>query len=173
MLNPPTLEPQQLTSKKDKRSSRVLESKNRKKLGKDDVNYPKNSCLESEVSGIKRLDSLLKQAESDLAEKCFDDDDENGALFACGTKNGTQESAGQRILQIATIIRNLSFEEDNAAILSKNLTCLRYNRLILVFQIPETITSFNSWWIYLLFTGFVFYVLARGGAILIKWDSIS
>ena len=146
MLNPPTLEPQQLTSKKDKRSSRVLESKNRKKLGKDDVNYPKNSCLESEVSGIKRLDSLLKQAESDLAEKCFDDDDENGALFACGTKNGTQESAGQRILQIATIIRNLSFEEDNAAILSKNLTCLRYNRLILilVFQITEIIPLLAS-----------------------------
>ena len=53
------------------------------------------------------------------------DDEENSELFACGTKTGTQESAGQRILQIATIIRNLSFEEDNAVILSKNLTCLR------------------------------------------------
>ena len=137
MLNPPTLEPQQLTSKKDKRSSKVLESKNKKKLAKDDVNYPKNSSLDLDVSGIKRLDSLLKQAESDLAERCFDDDDENGALFACGTKNGTQESAGQRILQIATIIRNLSFEEDNAAILSKNLTCLRYSQLILILAFPN------------------------------------
>ncbi|QQP48810.1 Uncharacterized protein FKW44_009240 [Caligus rogercresseyi] len=34
------------------------------------------------------------------------------------------ELTGQRVRQIATIIRNLSFEEENAQIIAKNMTCL-------------------------------------------------
>ena len=127
MLNPPTLEPQHISSNKHKTSTRVQESKSRKVLDKEGTHNQKSlSPSSSKYYGVRRLESLLKQAESDLSEKSFDENDENGDLFACGTKTGTQESAGQRILQIATIIRNLSFEEDNAVILSKNLTCLRY-----------------------------------------------
>ena len=126
MLNPPTLEPQPATSKKHKTSYRSQDNKCRNTFDKNNRRNQKSlSFSNSEYCGVKRLEILLNQAESDLAEKCFADNEENGDLFACGTKNGTQESAGQRILQIATIIRNLSFEEDNAVILSKNLTCLR------------------------------------------------
>ena len=123
MLNPPTLEPQHATTKKTKKHSR--ETKNQSYFDKSEV-QKKFLLSNSKYSGVKRLELLLQQAEKDLEETTFDENDENGDLFACGTKNGTQESAGQRILQIATIIRNLSFEEDNAVILSKNLTCLRY-----------------------------------------------
>ena len=54
----------------------------------------------------------------------LDKRDESG-IFSSGRKGGTHELAGQRVLQIATIIRNLSFEEDNVPVLAKNLTCLR------------------------------------------------
>ena len=54
----------------------------------------------------------------------IDKRDESG-IFSSGRKGGTHELAGQRVLQIATIIRNLSFEEDNVPVLAKNLTCLR------------------------------------------------
>jgi AT-rich interactive domain-containing protein 2 len=40
-------------------------------------------------------------------------------LFAVGRGSGTGELTGQRILQIATILRNLSFEEDNVSLLGK------------------------------------------------------
>ena len=125
MLNPPTLEPQPVSANKHKRLSRLQESKT-KKIQKDRKQIPKSaSHSTSKDCGVDRLEALLSKAESDLDEKSVDDTDDRD-LFACGTKTGTQESAGQRILQIATIIRNLSFEEDNAVILSKNLTCLRY-----------------------------------------------
>ena len=123
MLNPPTLEPQPSSSKKSK--SQRSTNKKRTIIESNEQKNQKMLYSKSEKCGVKQLEMLLKQAESELAQKIFSDDEENSELFACGTKNGTQESAGQRILQIATIIRNLSFEEDNALILSKNLTCLR------------------------------------------------
>ena len=123
MLNPPTLEPQPSSSKKSKSSHRM---QNKKSLfDRNDQQNQKSLYSKSGKNGVQQLELLLKQAESDLSKSLFNDDEENSELFACGTKTGTQESAGQRILQIATIIRNLSFEEDNAVILSKNLTCLR------------------------------------------------
>ena len=126
MLNPPTLEPQPVKSKKHKSSHRSQESNNRKIFDKNDNPSQTYLSSNSSYSGAKRLELIMKKAESDLAEKFIGENEDDGDLFARGTKNGTQESAGQRILQIATIIRNLSFEEDNAVILSKNLTCLRY-----------------------------------------------
>lgn len=69
-------------------------------------------------SSENRLALLKQRVEDELSEE--------SDIFASGTGLGTREMAGQRILQIATIIRNLSFEEDNASILAKNLTCLRF-----------------------------------------------
>ncbi len=68
-----------------------------------------------------RLAALKKQVKDELALE-----DDQDSLFATGSKMGTQELAGQRILQVATIVRNLSFEEDNAGVLAKNVTLLRY-----------------------------------------------
>ncbi|XP_059079152.1 AT-rich interactive domain-containing protein 2-like [Tigriopus californicus] len=74
-------------------------------------------------------ESLAPTSENQLAllkQRVEDELSEESDIFASGTGLGTKEMAGQRILQIATIIRNLSFEEDNASILAKNLTCLRF-----------------------------------------------
>ncbi len=68
-----------------------------------------------------RLDYVRRRAIDETSRR-IDDDDE---VFAVGRLSGTQELAGQRVLQIATIVRNLSFEDDNMPILAKNLTCLR------------------------------------------------
>ena len=74
---------------------------------------------EEHGDGPSRIAALKKKAEAELE----DGDDE---LFASGRGNGTKELTGQRVLQVATVIRNLSFEEDNSPVLAKNLTCLRF-----------------------------------------------
>ena len=70
-------------------------------------------------SGSERLGALMKRVGEEIDKR-----DDSG-IFASGRKGGTHELPGQRVLQIATIIRNLSFEEDNVPVLAKNLTCLR------------------------------------------------
>ena len=79
------------------------------------------------LDGTDRLSALKKKAETEMARlrdpEEGEDDDED--LFAAGSANGTQELSGQRILQVATIVRNLSFEDDNAQVLAQNLTNLR------------------------------------------------
>jgi len=72
------------------------------------------------LSGSERLGALMKRVGEEIDKR-----DESG-IFSSGRKGGTHELAGQRVLQIATIIRNLSFEEDNVPVLAKNLTCLRF-----------------------------------------------
>ncbi len=52
-------------------------------------------------------------------------------LFAVGRGSGTGELTGQRILQVATILRNLSFEEDNVPLLGGcNTTSILFLLLI-------------------------------------------
>ena len=70
-------------------------------------------------SGSERLQALIKRVQDESGSR------DEGGLFSGCIKTGTLELAGQRILQIATIVRNLSFEEENVPVLSKNLTCLR------------------------------------------------
>ena len=66
-----------------------------------------------------RLDQLKRRAAHEVT-------DSDAELFAVGRSMGTREPTGQRVLQIATILRNISFEEDNVAVLAKNLTLLRF-----------------------------------------------
>lgn len=47
-------------------------------------------------------------------------------LFCIGRTLGTQEYVGQRVLQVATILRNLSFIEENVPVLVKNKTFVRF-----------------------------------------------
>ena len=70
-------------------------------------------------TGKERISALKARAEAEL-------DDHDDELFSSGRGNGTKELTGQRVLQVATVIRNLSFEEDNSPVLAKNLTCLRF-----------------------------------------------
>ena len=70
----------------------------------------------------KSDENLRKRLERQMEEQNPSEDE----IFACGVKSGTLESAGQRILQIATILRNLSFEEENSRILAQNFSLLRF-----------------------------------------------
>lgn len=47
-------------------------------------------------------------------------------LFCTGLTLGTQDYIGQRVLQIAQILRNLSFTDDNIVVLSRNRTFFRF-----------------------------------------------
>ena len=78
------------------------------------------SVAEDSGDALTRIAALKAQAEAELEDE---DEDE---LFASGRSNGTKELTGQRVLQVATVIRNLSFEEENSPVLARNLTCLRF-----------------------------------------------
>uniref|UniRef100_T1JB82 ARID domain-containing protein n=1 Tax=Strigamia maritima TaxID=126957 RepID=T1JB82_STRMM len=51
---------------------------------------------------------------------------EEDELFVVGRNLGVRESEGQRILQIVTILWNLSFEEANAPIIASSPSCLKF-----------------------------------------------
>lgn len=51
---------------------------------------------------------------------------EDSELFCIGRTFGTQEFVGQRVLQIATILRNLTFVQENLNIMCEDLTFLRF-----------------------------------------------
>ena len=53
-------------------------------------------------------------------------EEEDHDLFCVGRTLGTQDPYGQRVLQIASILRNLSFTPENAAILARNRCFLRF-----------------------------------------------
>ena len=80
--------------------------------------------LQNRTDGAKRLDALMARALDEMELK--PEEGEDDGLFARGPSIGARELAGQRVLQVASILRNLSFEEDNAVVLSKNMTCLRF-----------------------------------------------
>ncbi len=89
----------------------------------------------SSLPGWHQLKSLKEKAhdELDSAAVCHsssytkkDVPTAEEDLFAVGARLGTRDLPGQRVQQIATIVRNLSFEEDNAAILGKNEGLLRF-----------------------------------------------
>ena len=137
MLNPPTLEPQPSSSKKSKSSHRM---QNKKSLfDRNDQQNQKSLYSKSGKNGVQQLELLLKQAESDLSKSLFNDDEENSELFACGTKTGTQESAGQRILQIATIIRNLSRKISTCSTMARLANW--YHLLWVSHRLPFTLTD--------------------------------
>ncbi|GJQ83093.1 hypothetical protein Trydic_g20104 [Trypoxylus dichotomus] len=52
-------------------------------------------------------------------------------IFCLGRSLGTRDYVGQRVLQVATILRNLTFIEENVALLTKNRTFIRFMLLCL------------------------------------------
>ncbi|KAM6986297.1 AT-rich interactive domain-containing protein 2 [Aplochiton taeniatus] len=51
---------------------------------------------------------------------------QSGSLFYPPRELGIGDMEGQRVLQVAVILRNLSFEEANVKLLAANRTCLRF-----------------------------------------------
>lgn len=48
------------------------------------------------------------------------------SLFHSSHKLGINDVEGQRVVQIAVILRNLSFEEGNMKLLAAHRTCIRF-----------------------------------------------
>ena len=63
---------------------------------------------------------------TDQNQNSINFEDEDRDLFCVGRTLGTQDPYGQRVLQIASILRNLSFTPENAAILGRNQCFLRF-----------------------------------------------
>ncbi|XP_023289924.1 AT-rich interactive domain-containing protein 2 [Orussus abietinus] len=90
--------------------------------------------LPMDVDGVIPDCPRLEAASSPLPEDRFKDlnqnsikfEDEDKDLFCVGRTLGTQDPYGQRVLQIASILRNLSFCPENAAVLGRNRCFLRF-----------------------------------------------
>lgn len=79
--------------------------------------------LDSSKSKPKNVEEA--QRDKEMAEKQTDRE-----LFNLASNIGIYEFIGQRILQIAVILRNLSFYDENIQILAKNETFLRFVLLL-------------------------------------------
>ncbi|XP_011695103.1 PREDICTED: AT-rich interactive domain-containing protein 2 isoform X5 [Wasmannia auropunctata] len=76
-----------------------------------------------------RLDLSLLHSDENLKDQNqnsikFEEEDKD--LFCVGRTLGTQDAYGQRVLQIASILRNLSFTPENATVLGRNRCFLRF-----------------------------------------------
>ncbi|XP_020300893.1 AT-rich interactive domain-containing protein 2 isoform X3 [Pseudomyrmex gracilis] len=85
--------------------------------------------VEVALPDCSRLDHLSSHSDESLRDQNqnsikFEDEDKD--LFCVGRTLGTQDPYGQRVLQIASILRNLSFTPENATVLGRNRCFLRF-----------------------------------------------
>ncbi|XP_034251223.1 AT-rich interactive domain-containing protein 2 isoform X2 [Thrips palmi] len=86
-----------------------------------DVDYPSDVVLGRRKSGeSSKTDSGKKK------EPRFKIEPSDLELFCLGRSMGTQDHLGQRVVQVATILRNLSFGEENQSLLATNPTFIRF-----------------------------------------------
>ncbi|MEE6480780.1 hypothetical protein FKM82_012669 [Ascaphus truei] len=90
----------------------------KEKMDRDFVQFWKDIVDDSEVRDLIYDKSISQEGTS--AESLWD------SLFHPPRKLGINDIEGQRVLQIAVILRNLSFEEGNVKLLAANRTCLRF-----------------------------------------------
>lgn len=74
------------------------------------------------ITALERLEQVKVQAQNEVSQLLNEEDE----LFAVGRMSGPNDRLGHRVLQVASIVWNLSFEEYNVQTLAKSLTCLRY-----------------------------------------------
>ncbi|KAL0272764.1 UNVERIFIED_CONTAM: hypothetical protein PYX00_005615 [Menopon gallinae] len=98
--------------------------------------------LEKELKEAEIYEAMLKE---ELRKKkkgyCFEEapakkarksepflkiEPEDKELFALGRENGTRDYIGQRVLQVAHILRNLTFCEESMQVMAKNTTFIRF-----------------------------------------------
>ncbi|KAG2460278.1 ARID2 protein, partial [Polypterus senegalus] len=100
----------------------------------NEVDFAINVCtlLSNESKHVMQLDKDPKLITLLLAHAgVFDDNGTSkdtgwDSLFHPPRNVGINDIEGQRVLQIAVILRNLSFEEGNVKLLAANRTCLRF-----------------------------------------------
>ncbi|XP_072746618.1 uncharacterized protein Bap170 isoform X7 [Anoplolepis gracilipes] len=83
-----------------------------------------------DIDGIlpdcSRLDFASDESLRDQNQNSIKFEEEDKDLFCVGRTLGTQDPYGQRVLQIASILRNLSFTPENTVILGRNRCFLRF-----------------------------------------------
>ncbi|XP_072109362.1 AT-rich interactive domain-containing protein 2-like isoform X2 [Mobula birostris] len=95
----------------------VYESEWKIKSGRDFIKFWKDTVEDQEVRELV--------GDKNHKSKAASDDGRDSVLFHPPQKLGINDLEGQRVLQIAVIIHNLSMEEGNAKLLA-NRTCLRF-----------------------------------------------
>ncbi|OBS67966.1 hypothetical protein A6R68_03493, partial [Neotoma lepida] len=90
----------------------------REKTDRDFVKFWKDIVDDNEVRDL--ISDRNKAHEDTSGEWIWE------SLFHPPRKLGINDIEGQRVLQIAVILRNLSFEEGNVKLLAANRTCLRF-----------------------------------------------
>ncbi|MEQ2192251.1 AT-rich interactive domain-containing protein 2, partial [Xenoophorus captivus] len=100
------------------------ESKHAMQLDKD----PKLVTLLLAHAGVFDDYQIVEMTAADpVGLECFCNHTANSICFLTVLeRGGTGDMEAQRVLQIAVILRNLSFEEANVKLLAANRTCLRF-----------------------------------------------
>ena len=80
------------------------------------------SDSESEEEPDAELDAEVAALSCPASGAAADEDD----LFCLGTQLGVLERTGHRVLQVAQVLRSLSFEPENAAVMAASAACLRF-----------------------------------------------
>ncbi|XP_029103425.1 AT-rich interactive domain-containing protein 2 isoform X1 [Scleropages formosus] len=91
----------------------------KEKTSRDFVKFWKDIVDDAEVRDLIS-DKSIKPQDGTQREESWD------VLFHPPRDVGISDIEGQRVLQIAVILRNLSFEEANVKLLAANRTCLRF-----------------------------------------------
>ncbi|XP_051155622.1 AT-rich interactive domain-containing protein 2 isoform X2 [Leptopilina boulardi] len=81
-----------------------------------------SECVRLVPACISQADETLR----DQNQNSIKFEEEDLELFCVGRTLGTQDPYGQRVLQIASILRNLSFTAENAVVLGRNRCFLRF-----------------------------------------------
>ncbi|EFN85727.1 AT-rich interactive domain-containing protein 2, partial [Harpegnathos saltator] len=84
--------------------------------------FSRRKTLEKEKQSKGSAGLALKDQNQNSIK--FEEEDKD--LFCVGRTLGTQDPYGQRVLQIASILRNLSFTPENATVLGRNRCFLRF-----------------------------------------------
>ncbi|XP_015111564.1 AT-rich interactive domain-containing protein 2 isoform X2 [Diachasma alloeum] len=111
---------------------KFLERERDKKSKKSSDQSPEETPMEIEQQpeDSPRLETPASIADDDAFtdqnQNSIKFEDEDKDLFCVGRTLGTQDPYGQRVLQIASILRNLSFTPENAAVLGRNRCFLRF-----------------------------------------------
>ncbi|XP_045778562.1 AT-rich interactive domain-containing protein 2 isoform X3 [Maniola jurtina] len=85
-----------------------------------------NTLTDCLMQGGEEDDSLEKVVEEDLLEDWVTEPSEEDQLFAPELSGGASCVYTQRVLQIASIVRSLSFHDENVQYLARNTTLIRF-----------------------------------------------
>ncbi|CAH1128873.1 unnamed protein product [Ceutorhynchus assimilis] len=113
-------------------SGKINEEKACDTLIKDD--FLKYAGLDSTTESTSKNNASENDCECEIIEDSlkppkyfsFKSDTADKELFCLRRTLGTQDYMGQRVLQIATILRNMCFMEDNLSVLSNNTSFIRF-----------------------------------------------